>query len=122
MFESEQKAWNELKGFIDNYLTQHKTAREKEVTMLKNKITMIQKELDGNKKVNEGLLLEAKKSMENQLALFKERELFTVNQLLEMENRYALAKEEKERTVALLRDEMQEIKNHNTILSKLQNS
>jgi hypothetical protein len=122
MFEAEQKLWNEYKEFIGNYLTQHKVIREKEVNMLKNTIGLTQKEMDNCKKANETLIKEAKKSMESQLSLFKEREMFTVNQLLEMENRCSILKEEKERTIALLREEMQEIKNHNSILSKMQNA
>jgi hypothetical protein len=120
LFETEQKLWNEYKEFVNSYMTQHKAQREKEVNMLKNTITLTQKEMDGSRKLNESLIKEAKKSMESQLALFKDREMFTVNQLLEMENRYSILKEEKERTLALLKEEMQEIKNHNSILSKMQ--
>jgi hypothetical protein len=53
------------------------------------------------------------------LNLFKERELFTVAQLYDVEERFKGSKEEKDRIIALLKDEIEEIKGHNLLLSKL---
>jgi hypothetical protein len=58
-------------------------------------------------------------SIDEQIQQLKEREQFTVGQLLEMENRYNIIKADKERVVCLMREEIQQLKNHNLILSKV---
>lgn len=59
------------------------------------------------------------KSVESQLVLVKDRELFTVSQLTELEERYMNLKQEKERITHLLKEENEDLKNQNRVLSKL---
>jgi hypothetical protein len=64
---------------------------------------------------------ESMASVDEQLKQFKERELFTVGQLMEMENRFKIYKADKERTINLMKEEFQQLKSHNMILSKVHN-
>ncbi len=53
------------------------------------------------------------------MTLLKQRESFTVSQLLEVEEKFAVYRKEKERMISLLREEISEIKGHNLLLSKI---
>jgi len=93
--------------------------KNKEIALLKNQSEILQKELDTSRKINEANLQNVIQSIENQLGLFKERELFTVSQLLELEEKFSTFREEKERMLSLLKEEVQDIKGHNLLLSKI---
>lgn len=49
----------------------------------------------------------------------KDRELFTVSQLVELEERFNALKDEKERITQLLKEENEDLKTQNRVLSKL---
>ena len=49
----------------------------------------------------------------------KDRELFTVSQLTELEDRYKNLRQEKDRITHLLKEENEDLKNQNRVLSKL---
>lgn len=77
--------------------------------------------MDNNRKLTDDNIQNVIKSVEFQLNLFKERESFSVNQLLQLEERFGAFREEKERTITLLKEELEDIKGHNLLLSKLKN-
>jgi hypothetical protein len=54
--------------------------------------------------LHESLLKESLNSIDTQLKQFKERELFTVGQFLEMENKFKILKADKERTINLMKE------------------
>jgi hypothetical protein len=113
--------WNEHKEYIQIYLNQHNNAKDYEIEILKESIKSLDNEIDNFKNLHESLLKESMLSIDDQLKQFKERELFTVGQLLEMENKFKVLKADKERTINLMKEEIQQIKNHNLILSKVHN-
>jgi hypothetical protein len=100
-------------------LVDHSEAKNKEINSLKAQQEILQKELDNSRRLNEANLQNVINSIETQLNLFKERELFTVGQLLEIEQRFISFREEKERTISLLKEEIQEIKSHNLMLARI---
>jgi hypothetical protein len=111
--------WNEQREYLKKVLTDHSEAKNKEVLTLKNQIDVMQKELEHSRRLNEANLQNVINSIETQLNLFKERELFTVSQLLELEEKFTIYREEKERITTLLKEEVQDIKGHNLLLSKM---
>jgi hypothetical protein len=94
-------------------------SKDKEITLLKNHVEILQKELNNTKENYQKDIDNVLKSVETQLGLVKDRELFTVSQLVELEERFNSLKDEKERITQLLKDENEELKNQNRILSKL---
>jgi hypothetical protein len=111
--------WDDQREHISKILNEHNDSKAKELQLLRNQLEIVQKELDSSRKLNEAHLNNVIQSIDNQMNLFKERELFTVSQLLQLEEKFATFKEEKERLISLLRDEVLEIKGHNLLLSKL---
>lgn len=87
--------------------------------MLKNHVEICQKELNNTKENYQRDIDNVLKSVESQLILVKDRELFTVSQLVELEDRYNNLKQEKERMTSLLKDELEDLKGQNRVLSKL---
>ena len=69
--------------------------------------------------MHDSLLKESLSSIDEQIQQLKEREALTVGQLLEMENKYNILKADKERAISLMKEEIQQLKNHNLILSKV---
>jgi hypothetical protein len=94
-------------------------SKDKEITLLKNHVEILQKELNNTKENYQKDIDNVLKSVETQLGLVKDRELFTVSQLVELEERFNSLKDEKERITRLLKEENEELKNQNRILSKL---
>ena len=86
---------------------------------MKNHVEIVQKELNNTKENYQKDIDNVLKSVEQQLGLIKERELFTVSQLNELEERFNNLKAEKERIVQLLKDENEDLKNQNRVISKL---
>jgi hypothetical protein len=86
---------------------------------LKNQIELLHKEFESSRKVNESNLQNVLKSIESQMTLLKQRESFTVSQLLEVEEKFVVYRKEKERMISLLKEEIGEIKGHNLLLSKI---
>lgn len=111
--------WNEQREHLKDVIFEHNETKNKEIALLKNHIEILQKELEGNRKLNEANLQNVINSVEGQMSIFKERELFTVSQLLDIEEKFNCYREEKERLLSLLKDEIQDIKSHNLLLSKL---
>jgi hypothetical protein len=71
--------------------------------------------------MHESMMKESMLSIDEQLKQFKEREIFTVGQLMEMENKFKILKADRERTIDLMKEEIQQLKSHNMILSKVHN-
>lgn len=94
-------------------------SKDKEISLLKNHVEILQKELNNTKENYQKDIDNVLKSVETQLGLVKDRELFTVSQLVELEERFNSLKDEKERLTQLLKEENEELKNQNRILSKL---
>jgi hypothetical protein len=111
--------WNEQKELIKKILNEHSEVKNKEVTFLKNQIDLMQNELENSRKSNEANLKKVLESVESQLNLFKERELFTVSQLLDLEEKFVAYKNEREKTITLLKDEIEQLKGYNVLLSKI---
>ena len=86
---------------------------------MKNHVEICQKELNNTKENYQRDIDNVLKSVESQLILVKDRELFTVSQLVELEDRYNNLKQEKERMTSLLKDELEDLKGQNRVLSKL---
>jgi hypothetical protein len=111
--------WNEHREYLKNLLQEHTDTKNKEISLLRSQADILQKELESSRSLNEANLQNVINSIEKQLGLFKERELFTVSQLLELEEKFNVYRDEKERMLSLLKEEIQEIKGHNTLLSKI---
>ncbi len=111
--------WNEQREFIKTLFSEHLETKNKEIGLLKNQIEILQKEFECSRKLNESNLQNVLKSIEGQMSLLKERELFTVSQLLEVEEKFAGYRKEKERMILLLKEEIAEVKGHNMLLSKI---
>ena len=94
-------------------------SKDKEISLLKNHVEIIQKELNNAKENYQRDIDNVLKSVESQLGLVKDRELFTVSQLVELEDRYNNLKQEKERLTSLLKDELEDLKGQNRVLTKL---
>jgi hypothetical protein len=99
-------------------LVDHSEAKNKEVNMLKNHVEVLQKEIDFNKKINDTNIKQIMASMEEQIKLYKERELFTLSQFTSMEDTFNHYKHEKGRIINLLREEVKDLKLQNTVLTK----
>jgi hypothetical protein len=113
------KAWNEQKELLNTLVITQFESKDKEINLLKNHVEIVQKELNNTKENYQKDIDNVLKSVETQLGLVKDRELFTVSQLVELEERFNSLKEEKERITQLLKEENEELKNQNRILSKL---
>ena len=79
----------------------------------------MQNELENSIKSNEANLKKILESVESQLNLFEERELFTVCQLLDLEEKFGAYRHEKGKTITLLKDEIEQLKGYNLLLSKI---
>jgi len=97
------------------------TAKDKEITTLRLTIEIMKKELDNLRKNYDENMEVLLKSIESQLVNFKERETFSVNQLLQLEGEFNNCRTEKDRLVELLKSEIEELRNHNVLISKLKN-
>ena len=113
------RLWNEQREHFKNLLQEHSETKNKEISLLTYQAEILQKELESSRNLNEANLQNVINSIEKQLSLFKERELFTVSQLLELEDKFNVHRDEKERMISLLKEEITEIKGHNSLLSKL---
>lgn len=91
----------------------------KEINTLKNHIEVLQKELEYTRKLNEANISHVVNSVESQMELFKERELFTVNQFMSLEDKFKHYRHEKERTITLMKEEIKNIKGHNLLLTRV---
>jgi len=111
--------WNEQKELIKKILNEHSEVKNKEVSFLKNQIELMQNELENSRKSNEANLKKILESVDAQLNLFKERELFTVSQLLDLEEKFGSYRNEKEKNISLLKDEIEQLKGYNLLLSKI---
>ena len=76
--------WNEQKELIKKIINEHSELKYKEVSFLKNQLELMENELENSRKSNEVNLKKLLESVESQLNLFKERELFTITQLLDL--------------------------------------
>src|ERR1700733_14335338 len=106
--EKEQTAWSEQKKLFDTLIKRQFESKEKEVSSLKNHVEVIQKELQNTRYNYHKDLGKVLNSTETQLGLLKDRELFTVSQLTELEERYNNFKQEKERLINMLKDEIED--------------
>lgn len=113
------KLWNEQKEYFRTVFHEMTEAKNKEIAMLKTQLEILQKELEASRKTTETNLENVLKSIETQMSLLKERESFTVNQLLDVEEKFNIYRKEKERMITLLKEEIGEIKGHNLLLSKI---
>jgi chromosome segregation ATPase len=113
------KAWNEQKELLNTLVITQFESKDKEISLLKNHVEILQKELNNMKENYQKDIDNILKSVETQLGLVKDRELFTVSQLVELEERFNNLKQEKERITQLLKEENEELKNQNRVLSKL---
>ena len=117
--ENEMLFWNEQKELIKKILNEHSEVKNKEVSFLKNQLELMQNEHENSRKSNEANLKKILESVESQLNLFKERELFTVSQLLDLEEKFGAYRNEKGKTITLLKDEIEQLKGYNLLLSKI---
>lgn len=97
--------------------TIHLDAKEKQLDLLKGHVEIIQKELNNAKESYLTEIVNIKKSCDEQINLIKDREMFTVEQLREVEDRYSNLKSEKEAIVNLLKEEIDELKNQNRLMN-----
>ncbi len=111
--------WNELRDYLKTLFNEHTETKNKEIILLRQQIEILQKELESSRNLNESNLQNVINSIEKQVSLFKERELFTVSQLLEVEDKFGAYRGEKERVISLLKEEIEDIKGHNMLLSKM---
>lgn len=107
-----------MKDHVKLSLVDHSESKNKETIMLKNQIEVCQKEIDLNKKVHDINVKNIMTSMEDQISLYKDRELFTLNQFTALEDTFNHYKTEKERIICLLKEEIKDLKFHNTVLTK----
>lgn len=119
MTENEINLWSEQKEGIRQFLQDHNEGKNREIGLLKNHVDIMQRELENSRKLSEANITNVINSVELQLNLFKERELFTVSQLLELEDKFTNFREEKERTISILKEEISDLKGHNILLSKI---
>jgi len=111
----------EQKEQIKIFLNQHSETKNKEITTLKNQLQIMQKEIEETKKSNEKNLSNILSSVESQIAILRDREIFNLKQMQNTEDKFKAFKEEKERVIALLRDEIKNLKKNNEVLSKATN-
>lgn len=119
MCQKEQKSWTEQKELLNNLVITQFESKDKEISLLKNHVEILQKELNNTKENYQKDIDNVLKSVETQLGLIKDRELFTVSQLTELEDRYKNLRQEKDRITHLLKEENEDLKNQNRVLSKL---
>jgi len=117
--QKEQKSWTEQKELLNNLVITQFESKDKEISLLKNHVEILQKELNNTKENYQKDIDNVLKSVETQLGLIKDRELFTVSQLTELEDRYKNLRQEKDRITHLLKEENEDLKNQNRVLSKL---
>jgi hypothetical protein len=104
---------------IKKIFNEHSEVKNKEVSYIKNQLELIQNELENSRKSNEANLKKILESDESQLNLFKESELFTVSQLLDLEEKFGAYRNEKGKNISLLKDEIEQLKGYNLLLSKI---
>ena len=119
MCQKEQKSWTEQKELLNNLVITQFESKDKEISLLKNHVEILQKELNNTKENYQKDIDNVLKSVETQLGLIKDRELFTVSQLTELEDRYKNLRQEKDMITHLLKEENEDLKNQNRVLSKL---
>jgi len=81
----------------------------------------MQTEIDFSKKSYDEAMVNLIASNETQISLIKERENFTSKQLMELEHKMKNFREEKEKLISLLKDEVEELRANNILISKLRN-
>jgi len=108
----------EQKEQIKLFLNQHNDTKNKEIIILKNHVQILQKEIEETKKSNDKLTANILASVESQIDILKNREIFNLKQMQSTEEKFKGFKEEKERIISLLRDEIKNFKKNNEALSK----
>lgn len=108
----------EQKDQIKMFLNQHNDTKNKEIVTLKNQVQILQKEIEETKKSKDKNLENILASVESQIALLRDREVFNLKQMQNTEEKFKAFKDEKERVVSLLRDEIKNLKRNNEVLSK----
>ncbi len=108
----------EQKDHIKNFMNQHNETKNKEIITLKNQVHILQKEIEENKKTNDKNISNILASVESQIAILKDREIFNLRQMKNSEEKYKAFKEEKERVISLLKDQLKNLKKNNEQLSK----
>jgi len=119
--EAETIGWIDQKEQIKIFLNQHSDTKNKEITNLKNQVQILQKEIEETKKSNEKNVAHMLSSVESQIAILRDREIFNLKQMQNTEEKLRAFKEEKQRVINLLRDEIKNLKKNNDILSKSSN-
>lgn len=85
---------------------------------MKNQVQILQKEIEETKKFNDKNIANILASVESQIAILKDREIFNLKQMQSTEEKFKSLKEDKERIISLLRDEIKNLKKSNESLSK----
>lgn len=116
--EQELVVWKEQKEVLDKLTQDHLNYKGGEITLLKNQIISLQKEIAGIRKAFDCNLGNVMKSIDEQMFLIKDREAFTVKQLEGIEEQFAAYKDEKERLFKLIRKENEQLKQQNNLLKK----
>lgn len=109
----------EQKEQIKMFLNQHNETKNKEIITLKNQVQILQKEIEETNKSNDKNISNILASVESQIAILKDREIFNLKQMQSTEEKFRSFKDEKERVVSLLRDENKNLKKNNEALSKI---
>lgn len=108
----------EQKEQLKLFLNQHNDTKNKEIITLKSQVQILQKEIDDIKKSNDINLSNILASVESQIAILRDREIFNLRQMQSTEEKLKAFKDEKERIISLLRDEIKNLKKNNEALSK----
>ena len=111
--------WNEQKEQIKLFLGQHLDTKNKDVVNLKNQINLLQKEIEEIRKSNEKNVSNILICCETQINMLKDREVFNLKQMNNTEEKFKSYKEEKDRTIILLRDEIKNLKKNFQVLNKV---
>jgi len=85
---------------------------------MKNEIDELKKENKNLKEIYSNNLENIKISMDKQLDVIRDREQFSVSQLMELEEKFNNLRLEKDRITMLLKEELDEIKSQNIVLSR----
>jgi hypothetical protein len=112
-------SWNEQKEQIKNLLAHHSDTKNKESSNLKNQINLLQKEIEEIKNSNEKNLSNILISCEAQINMLKDREVFNLKQNNSTEEKFRSYKEEKDRTITFLKEEIKNLKKNFQVLNKV---
>ena len=117
----EKLIWAKQKEVIDNFLKNHDDFSTSQIGPLQKEIQILEKELITVKEENKKQIEAALVSIKNQITLLKDREEITIKQYDALQNMFENYKDEKERTIKILKAELQNLKDCNILLEKNKN-